>query len=115
MDRAGLKIVERYSHSRSVPYVPPGRDATVNWGGPDFTFKNNYNQPILIRAQVLPGRVFVTYFVSPMSLTISRGMFRVHLIICQKKYKREPMYVACSINEKLRSNVIVGVRGFLFA
>ena len=56
VDRAGLKIVERYSHSRSVPYVPPGRDATVNWGGPDFSFKNNYNQPILIRAQALPGQ-----------------------------------------------------------
>lgn len=28
-DRAGMKIVERYSHSRSVRYVPPGRDATV--------------------------------------------------------------------------------------
>src|SRR5690606_24482567 len=30
-DHAGLKIMQRYSHSRSVPYVPPGRDATVNW------------------------------------------------------------------------------------
>jgi vancomycin resistance protein YoaR len=60
VDRAGLKIVERFSHSRSVPYVPPGRDATVNWGGPDFSFKNNYNQPILIRAQALPGRVYVS-------------------------------------------------------
>jgi vancomycin resistance protein YoaR len=60
VDRAGLKIVERYSHSRSVPYVPPGRDATVNWGGPDFSFINNYNQPILIRAQALPGRVYIT-------------------------------------------------------
>ncbi|MFD0698727.1 VanW family protein [Paenibacillus sp. GCM10027628] len=60
VDRAGLKIVERYSHSRSVPYVPPGRDATVNWGGPDFSFTNNYNQPILIRAQASPGRVYIT-------------------------------------------------------
>ncbi|MEW9698372.1 VanW family protein [Paenibacillus sp. SI8] len=60
VDRAGLQIVERYSHSRSVPYVPPGRDATVNWGGPDFSFTNNYNQPILIRAQALPGRVYIS-------------------------------------------------------
>ncbi|TXK72775.1 VanW family protein [Paenibacillus sp. N3.4] len=59
-DRAGLQIVERYSHSRSVPYVPSGRDATVNWGGPDFSFKNNYNQPVLIRAQALPGRIYIT-------------------------------------------------------
>ncbi|MEC0230121.1 VanW family protein [Paenibacillus alba] len=59
-DRAGLTIVERFSHSRSVPYVPSGRDATVNWGGPDFSFKNNYNQPILIRAHAMPGRVYVS-------------------------------------------------------
>ncbi|MCY9662852.1 VanW family protein [Paenibacillus chondroitinus] len=64
VDRAGLTIVERYSHSRSVPYVPSGRDATVNWGGPDFSFKNNYNQPILIRAQALPGRVYVSIYSS---------------------------------------------------
>lgn len=50
IDRAGLKIVKRYSHSRNVPYVPPGRDATVSWGGPDFVFENVYNQPVLIRA-----------------------------------------------------------------
>ncbi|MBP1963607.1 VanW family protein [Paenibacillus aceris] len=64
VDRAGLTIVERYSHSRSVPYVPSGRDATVNWGGPDFSFKNNYNQPVLIRAQALPGRVYVSIYSS---------------------------------------------------
>lgn len=60
VDRAGLTIIERYSHSRSVPYVPHGRDATVNWGGPDFSFRNDYNQPILIRAHTLPGRVQIS-------------------------------------------------------
>ncbi|UKS31208.1 VanW family protein [Paenibacillus sp. HWE-109] len=65
-DRAGLKIVERFSHSRSVPYVPSGRDATVNWGGPDFSFKNTYNQPILIRAHAMPGRVYVSISSSEM-------------------------------------------------
>lgn len=46
----GIQIVERYSHSRSVPYVPPGRDATVSFWGPDFAFINKYQSPILIRA-----------------------------------------------------------------
>jgi vancomycin resistance protein YoaR len=59
-DRAGLHIVERYSHSRKVAYVPPGRDATVNWGGPDFSFTNKYNQPVLIRTHVSPGQLGVT-------------------------------------------------------
>ena len=63
-DRSGLKIVERYSHSKQVPYVPPGRDATVSWYGPDFTFKNKYNQPILIRAKSLHGKMVVLIYSS---------------------------------------------------
>ncbi|MBU9723591.1 VanW family protein [Bacillus alkalicola] len=64
VDRAGVEMVQRYSHSRRVPYVPPGRDATVSWYGPDFTFKNIHNQPILIRAKVAAGRVFIQVFSS---------------------------------------------------
>ncbi|SET27612.1 VanW like protein [Oceanobacillus limi] len=55
----GIKIVERYSHSRNVPYVPPGKDATVSWWGPDFVFLNEYNHPILIRATAKNGRVAI--------------------------------------------------------
>ncbi|RSD25455.1 VanW family protein [Mesobacillus subterraneus] len=63
-DRSGLKILERYSHSKQVPYVPPGRDATVSWYGPDFTFKNRYNQPVLIRAKTYPGKMIVMIYSS---------------------------------------------------
>ena len=63
-DRSGLKILERYSHSKQVPYVPPGRDATVSWYGPDFTFKNRYNQPILIRAKSYYGKMVVMIYSS---------------------------------------------------
>lgn len=64
VDQAGLKIIERYSHSKKVPYVPPGRDATVSWYGPDFIFSNNYNQPILIRANSYEGIVIVKIYSS---------------------------------------------------
>lgn len=57
VDLKGIQIVERYSHSRSVPYVPPGRDATVSWWGPDFSFKNMYNHPVLIRAKSSDGQM----------------------------------------------------------
>ncbi|ASK61428.1 hypothetical protein CFK37_04180 [Virgibacillus phasianinus] len=60
----GVQIVERYSHSRSVPYVPPGRDATVSWWGPDFSFKNMFNQPILIRAKSVNGRMDIGIYSS---------------------------------------------------
>ncbi|MBH5317047.1 VanW family protein [Paenibacillus sp. GSMTC-2017] len=60
VDRAGLTIVERFSHSRSVHYVPSGRDATVSWYGPDFVFENPYDHPILIRTYANAGQVSVS-------------------------------------------------------
>jgi len=60
IDRAGLKVVQRYSHSRKVSYVPPGRDATVTWYGPDFQFQNLYSYPVLIRAKARYGQVFIS-------------------------------------------------------
>lgn len=62
VDLKGIQIEERYAHSREVPYVPPGRDATVSWWGPDFTFKNMYNEPILILANAKNGRLTVSVY-----------------------------------------------------
>ncbi|UOQ48991.1 VanW family protein [Gracilibacillus caseinilyticus] len=64
IDRAGVQVLERYSHSKKVPYVPPGRDATVSWYGPDFTFMNNYNQPLLIRSKKTGGSIYVEVYTS---------------------------------------------------
>lgn len=64
VDQAGIKIVERFSHSRRVPYIPPGRDATVSWYGPDFKFTNNYNQPVLIRARTLGHLLIINIYSS---------------------------------------------------
>lgn len=66
VDRAGLRIVQRYSHSKRVPYVPSGRDATVSWYGPDFQFQNKYNQPILIRANRYGNSLVIKLFSSDM-------------------------------------------------
>lgn len=63
-DRAGLQIVQRYSHSRHVHYVLAGRDATVSWGGPDFRFRNPYHQPILLRTFAGNGAVTVSIYSS---------------------------------------------------
>ncbi len=64
VDNAGLAIVQRFSHSRDVAYIPPGRDATVSWYGPDFVFKNKYQQPVLIRAHTRGGRLVINLFSS---------------------------------------------------
>jgi len=64
VDLKGIQIIERYAHSKEVPYVPPGRDATVSWWGPDFVFKNMYNEPVLIRAQANSGSMNVAIYSS---------------------------------------------------
>lgn len=43
---AGLKIVERSPHAQTVPYIAPGRDATVAYGQKDFRFQNSAPNPI---------------------------------------------------------------------
>ncbi|WP_152654840.1 VanW family protein [Oceanobacillus sp. CFH 90083] len=64
VDLQGIEITERYAHSREVPYVPKGRDATVSWWGPDFAFRNKYNQPVLIQAAAKEGEMTVAIYTS---------------------------------------------------
>ncbi len=49
---ANLEIVERECHQFQVGYLPPGMDATVSWGWPDFKFRNDKDYPIEIVAWV---------------------------------------------------------------
>ena len=48
VEKAGLEIVERHSHSLKVTYIPKGMDATVDWGNKDFKFANNTSEAIYI-------------------------------------------------------------------
>ncbi|WP_216831669.1 VanW family protein [Alkalihalobacterium elongatum] len=66
IDAAGLEVVERYTHSREIGYVPANRDATVSWGGPDFVFTNPYNFPVLLKTNVSlsSGKITVEVFSS---------------------------------------------------
>lgn len=49
--RTGLLVLERHHHGLTVPYLPPGEDATVASDYLDFRFKNTRTTPILITAQ----------------------------------------------------------------
>ncbi len=62
---AGLKVIERSHHSRLVPYVDPGRDATVVYGLLDFKFRNTNSCPIAIISQVSGSRLKVAIYGSP--------------------------------------------------
>lgn len=47
---AGMEIVERHEHSRDVPYIEEGKDATVVYGVEDLKFKNNSSSVVTINA-----------------------------------------------------------------
>ncbi|MCM0649084.1 VanW family protein [Clostridium swellfunianum] len=51
-ERAGMEILERHSHSRSVRYVPQGKDAAVSYGYLDLKFKNSKKYTVELKAKV---------------------------------------------------------------
>ncbi|MDX6210098.1 MAG: hypothetical protein QOE24_2489 [Frankiales bacterium] len=47
---SGMKIIEHHPHSFWISRYPPGREATVSWGGPDLKWQNNSPYGILVQA-----------------------------------------------------------------
>ena len=60
--RANLEIVERNPHAWPSNYVEKGFDATVNWPGLDFKFKNNTDWPIFILAGYSKRKITVNLY-----------------------------------------------------
>jgi len=57
-----LKIVERHQHVRTVPYVDPGRDATIYHGQKDFRIQNDTSAPIYISYKTSHSHAIVSIF-----------------------------------------------------
>jgi vancomycin resistance protein YoaR len=57
--RAGMEVVQRHRHSRAVAYLPPGLDATVNFGSLDLKLRNPFDTPLYLRTFVKGGRLTV--------------------------------------------------------
>ena len=60
--RADLEIIERNPHAWPSNYIEKGLDATVNWPGLDFKFRNNTDQPIFIVAGYNKRKVTVNIY-----------------------------------------------------
>src|SRR5438874_2523916 len=50
---SGLSVAERHRHSTPVDYIPLGQDATVSWGVKDLKLRNDLDQPVRVRIEVL--------------------------------------------------------------
>ena len=60
--RADLEIIERNPHAWPSHYIEKGFDATVNWPGLDFKFRNNTEWPIFIIAGYNKKKVTVNIY-----------------------------------------------------
>ncbi len=60
--RANLEIIERNPHAWPSSYVEKGFDATVNWPGLDFKFRNNTDWPVFIIAGYSNRKVTVNIY-----------------------------------------------------
>ena len=59
---AGLPIVEFHAHSRPVPYLPVGRDATLAYGAKDLRFKNNTTAPLRLSYRIRGSRLIARFY-----------------------------------------------------
>lgn len=57
-----LKIIERHTHSMTVPYVPPGQDATVYYGAKDLKFMNSTNDDIVVWSKMVDNVLFMAIY-----------------------------------------------------
>jgi vancomycin resistance protein YoaR len=56
-----MEITERHPHSKPVPYVNNGRDATI-YDDKDFRFRNTTDKPILIKSWASNGNAYVSFY-----------------------------------------------------
>lgn len=59
--RAGLTIVERNHHSRPVTYTDKGSDAMVSSSWSDLKIKNDYDFPIVVKANAAGGELVISF------------------------------------------------------
>ena len=94
--RADLEIIERNPHAWPSNYVEKGFDATVNWPGLDFKFKNNTGWPVFIVAGYSKQKVTVNIY----GMTLGTGV-RIDLESEVTRTIPKPEDVNYVVNESL--------------
>lgn len=68
---ANLQILERHNHQLTVPYVPPGRDATIFYASKDLQFRNNKGHHVLLHGTVDGHEITFRIFGAPAKETVT--------------------------------------------
>jgi vancomycin resistance protein YoaR len=61
---AGLDLLQHTAHELYIWRYPPGREATISWGGPDLVVRNEWPHAMLVRAASDGSRLTVNIYSS---------------------------------------------------
>jgi vancomycin resistance protein YoaR len=59
---SGFPVLERTNHSFYISHYPKGRDCTVSWGGPDFRWRNDSKNWVLIHTSYDSGSITISLY-----------------------------------------------------
>ena len=101
---AGMEIVERHPHSRSVGYVPPGRDATILTWRKDLKLRNPHTVPLTLKVTMGEERLPAGFW------AVEARPFRVTILSDIQPV--EPEAVVAGEGERPGSLIQAGGRGY---
>ncbi len=58
---AGMVVIERHPHSRTVGHIPPGRDATITSWRKDLKLRNSSEKPLQLRISLNQNRLTASF------------------------------------------------------
>ena len=67
---AGLDLVAHTPHSFYISRYPPGREATISWGGPELVFDNDWPAPLQMRLAAGSTAITVRFYSEPLGRRI---------------------------------------------
>jgi vancomycin resistance protein YoaR len=68
---AGLEIVTHTPHEFWITRYPPGREATISWGGPELIFRNDWDAAILMKVSATDTALTVSMFSSKLGRRVA--------------------------------------------
>ena len=109
---ANLEIVDRNPHAWPSSYVEKGFDATVNWPGLDFQFKNNTEWPVFLVASYANRKVTVSVY----GMSLGADM-RIDLESVTTRTLPQPEGINYVINAELKpgesKKTVTGRKGYV--
>ena len=63
---AGLRLIDHTPHEFWISRYPPGREATVSWGGPELVFQNDWPAGLLIKVRAGATGIRVMMYSAPL-------------------------------------------------